>query len=116
MPGRLKYQIGGGPSSYLPVRRKIPGTYRARFQVASNPGWKQVSPKYSQYEWIDVADMALSNMVMPVILNQTNDHLVCATRLTPGYHINETNPPYLPFLWIMEKKEAAAAIKRAQAK
>jgi len=115
-PARLKFQIGDGPMSYLPVRMSIPDSYRARFQVASDGGVALKNPADRKYEWINIADMARSSMAIPAILNQTENHLVLATRVTSGIHVSATEPTYLPFLWIMNKSEAQAAMNRAQAK
>ena len=115
-PGRLKFQIGDGPLSYLPVRMTIPDTYRARFQVASDGGVALKDPADRKYEWINIADMARSSMTTPAVLNQTDNHLVLATCVASGIHVSSTEPTYLPFLWIMNKTEAQAAMNRSHAK
>ena len=119
-PGRLKFQIGGGPLLQLPVSLKVPESYRARFQFNSDPAEYKAQLPTDPYEWITTADVARSNRVIPAILNQTDEHFVLAMRwvavANKMIHIEASNPPYLPFLWILDKKEATAAMKRAQAK
>ena len=117
-PGFLKFQISGGPMSDLPVSMKVPANYRARFQVDSDPAEFKAPSPTDHFEWITIADMARSNRVTPALLDQTDAHLVLAMRLAPKgtMHFDVSAPPYLPFLWIMDKKEAVAAMKRVQAK
>jgi hypothetical protein len=119
-PGRLKFKIGGGPLLQLPVSLKVPDSYRARFQFNSDPAEYKVQLPTDPYEWITTADVARSNRVVPAILNQTDEHFVLAMRwvAVPNrmIHIEASNPPCLPFLWILDKKAAAAGMKRRQAK
>ena len=113
--GRLPFQYSDLRKGHLPVRMRVPETYRARFQVDHEVGLGQRQP--AEYEWIHVADLARSNMVTPAVLNQTDDFFVLGTRLASGgQHYTGKSRPYLPFLWILNKKEAAAAMKRVQAK
>jgi|GEM_PF-4473277 len=55
-------------------------------------------------------------MVSPAIFNQTDEQFVLGMRLAEGSIHFGDNPPYLPFLWIMDKKAAAAAMQRVDAK
>ena len=115
-PGRMKFQIGDGPVADLPVSLMVPESYRARFQVNSDPLDDPNGPTHGPYEWISVADMARSSWEEPVIFNQTDEHFVLGMRLSSrSIHVTDL-PPYLPFLWILDKKEAVAAMKRTQAK
>ena len=117
--GRLSFQIGGGFLADLPVSLKVPESYRARFQFNSDPTPNRDPLPDDHYEWITMADMARSNRVVPMILNQTDEHLVLAMRLTrtgTTMHFDAASPPCMPFLWILDKKEAAAAMKKIQAK
>ena len=115
-PGRLKFQIGDSPETDLPVSFRVPENYRARFQINCDPVDHPNEPPHGPYEWISVADMARSSWEEPAIFNQTDEHFVFGMRLSSGsIHVDDL-PPYLPFLWIMDKKEALAAMKRVQAK
>jgi hypothetical protein len=64
--GRLIFQRGSGPLRFLPVTMNIPDTYRARFQVLSQPprvgdgGRRETNDR--KYEWIEVADLARSRL------------------------------------------------------
>ncbi|MEI6673770.1 MAG: ankyrin repeat domain-containing protein [Verrucomicrobiota bacterium] len=117
-PGRLKFQVGNGPMCDLPVSQKVPEAYQARFQFRSNPGVNNPSDK-ADYEWVGIANLARSNRMMPAILNQTDDSIVLGMRFANakgGKHAENFTPPFLPFLWIMDKKAAQAAMQRAQGK
>jgi hypothetical protein len=115
-PGRLKFQIGDGPQADLPVSLMVPESYRARFQVNCDPVDHPNESPHDTYEWISVADMARSSWEEPAIFNQTDEHFVLGMRLSSrSIHVDDL-PPYLPFLWILDKKEAVAAMKRAHAK
>jgi len=111
-PGRMKFKIGDRPVADLPVSLKVPESYRARFQVESEPRENSPGP----YEWISAVDMARSTWVQPAILNQTDEQFVLGTHLTTGSRHFGDISPYLPFLWIMDKKSAAAAMQRVDAK
>jgi len=119
-PGRLKFQCenGDAPTFNLPVSLQVPSDYPARFQVFSNA--KHGTSAADKVEWIRIADLVRSNMLIPVILNQTADTFVLGLQwvVTPNetMHINPTHPPCLPFLWILDKQDAHAAIKRVQEK
>jgi len=116
LAGILPFQFNDLRMGQLPVCMLVPDTYRARFQVDSKPGSN--SQQAAEYEWIRAADLARSDMVTPAILNQTDEYFVLGTRLglsSGSFHMNDL-PPYLPFLWIMDKKEAAAAMKRVGVK
>ena len=115
-PGYLPFRDGNGPWLHLPVRMSVPASYQARFQVESDLGLR--GGTNGNYEWIAIADMVRSNMMAPSIVNQTDQDIVLTIHISDDWNSwhYAAAPPSLPFLWILDKKEAFAAMKKIQGK
>ena len=108
-PGCLVF-AANGKEARLPVSLAASNSYPGGFMLSA--AIPNTSPaQMTAPERVSAADLARSNMVCPVILNQTADHFVLGLRLrTGGVILPVSEPVYLPFLWIIDKKTMRAGM------
>ena len=107
-PGCLVFSANH-KSGRLPISLAVPASYQGGFMLSAaipNTAPVQRTPP----ERISAAELAHSNMVCPVILNQTADHFVLGLRLNTWSAMLSGEPTYLPFLWIIDKKTMRAGM------
>jgi hypothetical protein len=117
-PGQLEFQKGNGPICYLPVDMKIPDTYRARFQIFSQPPNDTPDPPEAmrKYEWVNVADFSKSLFTKPAIMNQTDVHFVLGTHVDFAISGHLQKQCYFPYLWAIDKPAMTTGMKKVQHK
>ena len=108
-PGCLVF-AANGKEARLPVSLVVPDSYRGGFMLSADiPNTAPV--QRTSPERVSAPDLARSTMVSPVILNQTAEHFVIGLRFrTWGGILSPSEPTYLPFLWIIDKKSMRTAM------
>jgi len=108
-PGCLVF-AANGKEARLPISLAVPDSYQGGFMLSANI--PDTAPlQRTPPERVSATDLARSNMVCPVILNQTAEHFVIGLRLRIwGGILSATEPTYLPFLWIIDKKTMRAGM------